>query len=216
MPGGGKRPVRSVRVLVNQVDCGEIILRQGWGSYSIPVPDAVLRSGRNRFVFRFKDRADARKIRRALLIRRLALLFDPHSSDERIEHSRPISFDREGEKISFGVAGTLEIPLRLDDRTDALRLRYRFSSVLGRADVAVMQLREGEVGARDAVAASMSAEKELSGRLRVPLHGRRGAYVLRIRAMPGEPHSRFLIWSLRLTEEGDPTGRRWSVNPLRS
>jgi hypothetical protein len=215
LPGSGKRPVRSVRLTVNQVDCGEVVLHPGWGTYRIELPQRAFRLGENRLVFSFKDRDDARKTRRALLVRALALVLDDDSRGEVPAKSRPIFLDSEAEKIALSVAGTLEIPLRLDDRTDALRMRYRFSSNLGRAEVAVVQMREGDTGAHDAVKASVSADGKLSGSLRIPLHGRRGVYVLRIRATPGEPGSRLLISSLRLTEEGDPTGRPWSANPLR-
>jgi hypothetical protein len=215
LPGGGKRPVRSVHLTVNQVDCGEVTLHSGWGSYRIKLPHGALRSGPNRLVFSFRDRADARKSRRALLVRRLALEFDDDWGGELPEKSRPIVFDGGTERIVLGVAGTLEIPLHLNDRTDALRMRYRFSSNLGRAEVAVVQVRGEDAGVHDAVKTSVSARGKLSGNVRIPLHGRRGAYVLRIRGAPGEPGSRLLISSLRLIEEGDPTGRPWSANPLR-
>jgi hypothetical protein len=178
------------------------------------LPEAALRSGPNKLVFSFKDRAKARKIRRALLIRRITLLSD-HDAEVEIPNTRRLmNLDSEAERIGFNVAGTLEIPLELDDRTDALRMRYRFTSELGRAEVAVLQVGEREIGPGDAVRTAVSAEEELSGNLRIPLHGRRGAYVLRIRARPGEQGSRFLVSALRLTEEGDPTGRPWSANPL--
>jgi hypothetical protein len=216
LPGGGKRPVHSVRVTVNQVDCGEVELRPGLGSYRVALPEAVTRFGPNKLVFSFKDREKARKTRRALLIRRIALFLEHEADLEIPRTSRLMVLGDEGEKIAFNIAGTLDVPLRLDDRTDALRMNYRFTSKLGRAEVAVVQMREGQVGAGDAVRTSVSAEGELTGHLRVPLHGRRGAYVLRIRATPGEPGARLLISALRLTEEGDPTGRPWSENPLRN
>jgi hypothetical protein len=216
LPGGGKHPVRSVRLKVNQVDCGELMLNPGLGSYRIVLPEGAFRFGPNRVVFSFEDRDGSRKNRRALLIRRLALFSDLDSGVENLGKFRPISLGREAEKIALRVAGTLEVPLNLDDRSDALRMRYRFSSDLGRAEVAVVQLNSGGVGVRDAVKTTVSADRELTGHLRISLHGRRGPYVLRLRATPGERGSRLVISSLRLTEEGDPTGRPWSANPLRN
>lgn len=216
LPGGGKRPVRSVRLTVNQVDCGELKLQPRWRSYRIELPQGALRIGANSLVFSFKDRDDARKTRRALLIRRIALFTDHDAAVEIPRSPRLVTLDSKAERIALGVAGTLEIPLHLNDRTDALRMRYRFSSNLGDAEVAVVQIRDGDAVIKDAVKASVSADGKLSGSVRIPLHGRRGAYVLRIRATPGEPGSRLLVSSLRLTEEGDPTGRPWSANPLRN
>jgi hypothetical protein len=216
LPGGGKRPVRSVRITINQVDCGEVKLEPGWGSCRVDLPEEALRIGPNTLAFSFKDRERSRKNRRALLIRRIALIRDRDGGAEIPQGVRLATLDNEAEKIAFNVAGTLDIPLHLDDRTDALRLRYRFSSDLGHAEVAVLQAREGKLGTGDAVRTTVSAEKELSGHLRIPLHGRRGSYVLRVRALPGDPGARLVISDLRLTEEGDPTGRPWSANPLRN
>ena len=104
-------------------------------------------------------------------------------------------------------SGVLEVPLVLEDRSDALQMRYRFSSGIGRAEVKVVQSQSARTGAGDVVSTSVSADLKASGRIRIPLHGRRGAYILRIRAELDVPANRLLISSLRLVEEGDPTRR---------
>ena len=122
----------------------------------------------------------------------------------------------DAERVARRRSGTLEIPLDLDDRTDALHLRYHFWSGVGRAEVAVVQESEGGVGIDASMRASVSANQKTSGRIRIPLHGRRGGFVLRIRADLDSLDARLLISSLRLVEEGDPTRRPWAANSPRN
>ncbi len=90
-------------------------------------------------------------------------------------------------------------------------MRYRFPTGSGRADVVVEQSEDGSLD--DTMRAAMRSDERISGRIRIPLHGRRGPFVIRIRADLEPPGSHLLISSLRLVEEGDPTRRPWAANP---
>jgi len=77
--------------------------------------------------------------------------------------------------------------------------------------VVVEQIENG--GFDDVMRATMRSDEKNSGRIRIPLHGRRGPFVIRIRADLEPSGSQLLISSLRLVEEGDPTRRPWAANP---
>ena len=52
---------------------------------------------------------------------------------------------------------------------------------------------------------ALDAAREPSGRVRVPLHGRRGEFLFRVDAELESSDDVLLITSLRLVEEGDPS-----------
>jgi hypothetical protein len=212
-PAGGKRRVRSVRLRVNEIDCGVAEIAPEWMRYRIVVPESTVRPGSNRVVFQFPDRDSSAKPGRSLLIRKLGWFLDEGVGVEVLDDVRSVSLDLDAERADIRRSGTLEIPVVLDDRTDALQMRYRFSSGAGRADVVVEQSEDGGVGLDNAMKTTVTADDTSVGRIRIPLHGRRGAYVVRIRAYLGPPDAQLLISSLRLVEEGDPTRRPWAANP---
>jgi hypothetical protein len=214
-PASGKRAVRTVGLTVNGIDCGDTAIEKGWQRRRLSLPEGTIRSGRNTFRLVFPARRDAPRVRRALVIRKLGLFFDPEVEVDRIGAPRPVTIDYDSERISMRRAGVLEIPLLLEDRTDALQLRYRFDGG-GRVTVEVSQTEAGQIGGDEALRQSFSADDKPTGRIRIPLHGRRGSYGLRIRAeLPGAD-DRLLISSLRLVEEGDPTQRPWAADPSRN
>lgn len=216
LPAGGKRPVRTVRLTINGIDCGEVMLAPEWRRYRFNLPKGTVRPGFNGIALEFPDRAEATRPRRALLIRRFGLFLDESIGAGALDAVRPVSVDVAAGRVTVRRSGTLEMPLVLDDRTDALQMRYRCSSGVGCAEVAVVQPSEGNAGIGDIVKAPLSADREASGRIRIPLHGRRGDYVLRIHADLDPPDSRLVISSLQLVEEGDPTRRPWAANQPRN
>jgi hypothetical protein len=215
LPARGQHPVRAVTLLVNDRDCGVFSLDPEWGGYWFELPQGIVRSGSNRVTFRFEGGDLTSEPRRMLLVRKLGLFLGTEARDEVDIHARPLVLDADAEKITIRKAGTLEIPLTLDDRTDAVQFRYRFLAGTGRAEVAVVQMGEGAGGVDDGLRASVIAERKDRGRIRVPLHGRRGAYLLRVRAVFDPGDAPLLLSSLRLVEEGDPSRRLWTANPLR-
>jgi hypothetical protein len=204
-----------VRLTVNGIDCGEAAIEQGWQRSRLPLPEGVIRSGDNNFRFEFPERKDARRVRRAVAIRKIGLFLDPEITFDRMDAVTPVTADFESERVSFRRSGVLEIPLLLEDRTDALQLRYRFVGPGGRVTVEASQTATGRTVGDEALRQSVSAAEKPAGRIRIPLHGRRGSYELRIRAELAGADDRLLISSLRLVEEGDPTRRPWAADPSR-
>jgi hypothetical protein len=205
LPASGKRPVSIFHLTINGIDCGSTELAAEWKRYRVVLPEGVVRPGSNNFALRFPDRDPAARVRRALLIRKLGWFFDESVGVEALDRPPPISIDLEADRIKIRRSGILELPIVLDDRTDALQMRYRFSAGAGRADLVVEQ--DGNGGYNDAMGASMRSDDGISGRVRIPLHGRRGAFVIRIRTELERSGAQLLLSSLRLVEEGDPTLR---------
>ena len=210
LPARGKSPVRTVHLKINGIDCGSLELASEWDQYRIVLPEGVVRSGSNRVDFRFPDRDPTARPRRALLIRKLGWFLDASVGVEVLDGPRPVSVDLGAERVTIRQSGILEMPVVLDDRTDALQMRFRFPAGAGRAEVVVEQMENG--GFDDVMRATMRSDERNSGRIRIPLHGRRGPFVIRIRADLEPSGSQLLISSLRLVEEGDPTRRPWAAN----
>jgi hypothetical protein len=214
MPTSGKKPARAVHLDVNGMGCGRVTLEPGWRKYRFDLPEGVTRPGPNRLSFSFSESGQMKRKRRELLVRRFGFFLADDVGVSVLDAARPVSFDFDADRLTIRRSGTFEMPLVLEDRTDALQMRFRFSSGIGRADVEVVQSQSGGRGSDDAVRSSVSADEKASGRIRLSLHGRRGAYVLRIRANLVAPDDRLQISSLQLVEEGDPT-RRPRANPPR-
>jgi len=210
-PASGKNPVRKLYLTINGIDRGSIELEPEWKRYRIVLPEGAVRPGSNRVDLLFPERNTVARPRRALHIRKLGWILDKNVDVEVLDGSRPVSLDLDAERVNIRRSGILEIPVVLDDRTDALQMRFRFSSGTGRADVVMEQSEDGIID--DAIRVAMRPTDKNSGRIRIPLHGRRGPFVIRIRADLEPFGSQLLISSLRLVEEGDPTRRPWAASP---
>ncbi len=209
---GGKRPAQALRVTINGVECGSVDVEPGWRRYVFELPDGAVRGGSNRVVFEFPDRTEAGVTRRALLVRRFGLFFDTASDAEVLDGTRPVVVDVDAERVTIRRSGYFELPLTLDDRTDALQMRFRFPSDKGRAQMVVAKRRERADGTDEIVRLALDAVQKSSGRVRIPLHGRRGDFLFRIDADLDSADDLLLIWSLRLVEEGDPSRRPLARN----
>jgi hypothetical protein len=216
MPPKRNGAARSVRLSVNGADCGGVSLEPGWGRYRFTLPDGCCRAGDNSVVLSFPGAEQREKKRRQILVKRLGWFFDENTEVGALDAAVPVSLDFETERVTIRRSGTLEVPLLLEERTDALQMRYRFSSAVGRADIQVAKSEEQGTVSDVVLRESLTAGDQAPGRVRVPLHGRRGAYILRIRAELAATGDRLLIWSLRLVEEGDPTRRPWATDPARN
>ncbi len=212
-PASGNRAVGTLRLNVNGFDLGVVDLVPGWHRYRFVLPGGAVHPGSNRVILDFPDRDPTERPQRALLIRKIGWFLDDDVGVDVLDGGGPVSLDLSAERVSIRRSGVLEIPIVLDDRTDALQMRYRFRFGSGRADVVVEQSEDRGVGQDHTMRATVSADEKSAGRIRVPLHGRRGAFVVRIRADLGLAGSQLLISSLRLVEEGDPTRRPWAANP---
>ncbi len=207
-PAAGRRPIRSLIVTINGRGCGTVNLTKGWGRYRIFLPENAVRTGNNRIVFELPDANGAPTPRPLLLARRLGLFFDESVGDDAILRKPPVSVDITEGAVSFFASGILEVPFVVDDRTDALNLRYRFRKAGGRAEVVVGR-PQGEGAGRDAdFQRSVSVERKRGGRIRIPLHGRRGEFVLKIRVDLNPQPARLDLTSLRLVKENRSARRR--------
>jgi hypothetical protein len=208
LPAGGKRPIRRLAAKVNGRRCGPVNLVKGWGRYRVVLPETAIRPGRNRIVFEFPDANRARARRRYLLIRRLGFFLDESVGDDAVLRRHPVLVDMVQGAVSFFASGTLEVPFTVDARIDALKLRYRFNQAGGSADVVVRRPQGSGVGHDADFHRSVSADRKRGGRIRVPLHGRRGGFVFRIRVDLNPQPARLNLTSLGLVKENRSTRPR--------
>jgi hypothetical protein len=208
LPAGGKRPIRRLAVKVNGRRFGPVNLAKGWGRYRVVLPKNAIRPGSNRIVFEFPDANRARLRRRYLLVRRLGLFLDESVDDDAVLRRHPVSVDMAEGAVSFFASGTLEVPFTVDARIDALKLRYRFNQAGGRAEVVVGRPQGSGVGRDADFHCSVSADRKLGGRIRIPLHGRRGGFVFNIRVDLNPQPARLNLTSLGLVKEDRPARPR--------
>jgi len=201
LPAGGKRPIRRLAVKVNGRRFGTVNLAKGWGRYGVVLPKNAIRPGSNRFVFEFPDANRARTRRRYLLVRRLGFFLDENVGDDAVLRRNPVSVDMAAGAVSFFASGTLEVPFTVDARIDALKLRYRFIQEGGRAEVVVGRPQGSGVGRDADFHRSVSADQQGGGRIRIPLHGRRGGFVFKIRVDLNPQPARLNLTSLDLVKE---------------
>ena len=206
-PAGGKRPVRSVGVSVNGVDCGPSDLHEGWQQWRVSVPDAALRAGVNRVVFHLPDRASVGRPRRALQLRWIGLRLAAESDKDDPE-SVPVAVDFETQRLELRSPGVFEARFMVDDRVDALRMRYRFRSPGGSGEMTVARPQGGGAGRDAPVRHALVPSAEGVERIRVPLHGRRGDFVFRLRVEPWADQSELDVRSVELVSERHRSGSR--------
>jgi len=120
----------------------------------------------------------------------------------------PLVVDAATGAVSFRTSGILEVPFTVDDRVDALKLRYRFHRAGGSAEVVVGPAGGSGVGRGAEFRRSISSDRKRRGRIRVPLHGRRGSFVLTISVDLNPPAARLDLTSLRLVKESAAAARR--------
>jgi len=197
----GKRRVTVLGLEINGVDCGMVELEEGWRHYRIRLPEEAVRPGTNRILFRLAGQGDKPGPQESLLLRRFGLFVDGEIGDAAMGRLPAVTVDPAAETVFFRATGRLELPFTVDERVDALQFRYRFSSDSGHADVVVSR-PQGTGAGRDAeIRRSLSAAARAKGRVRIPLHGRRGEFVLRISADLDRQPTRLNITTLRLVKE---------------
>jgi hypothetical protein len=201
MPSRGGSPVYRLGVAVNDVNAGSLDLEEGWSTRVLELPPGSVAEGRNTIRFRLLDRPRDARPRRAVLLRRMALLLGteaPRWADLGRE-----ALDIRGERSAVAIrrSGTLRIRFEMDQRVDALVFGYRFAGPPSRARVAVSKLTASESGTPAAVRRELSATAKERGRVRFALHGQRGALELSIETELGSHSSTLELTALRLVEE---------------
>lgn len=207
---GEKNKERRLRISINGTDCGSIARVSGRHQYRVEVPESVLTSGSNRIVFEFSGRGRNAPPRRTLLLRSLGFYRDLKNDIEGGGRSNPVLLNLEDQTITIRSSGVVEVPFSIDGRVDALKMRYRFRSSNGEGRIVVGRPRGSGAGRDADIERLLDAEADPSGRLRIPLHGRRGEFVFRVHADLGSDSARLTISSLELIEEGNPTRRPWA------
>lgn len=204
-PAAGKRPVRSVGVSVNGVDCGISELRQGWQRWRTTVPDGALRAGVNQVIFRVPDRRQALRPRRALQLRLIELRLEEEDVEDR-SSTEPVTVDFGAQRLVLRSPGVFEAQFTVDDRVDALRTKYRFRGPGGSGEITVSRPQGGGIGRDAPVRCALIPSATGVERLRIPLHGRRGEFVFRLQVEPWSDQSRFEIRALELVTERNRSG----------
>jgi hypothetical protein len=202
----GRWRVSKIGVEINGRPFGAVEIEEGWQRYRLPLPEEAVERGVNRIVFRLPERTTATG-RRSILLRRFGLFLDQEVGSRAIERRSAVVVDPVAETAIFRAPGSLEIPFTLDDRVDALQFRYSFASENDHAEIVVCRPQGIGAGHDAEIRRRLSAAARTRGRVRIPLHGRRGEFLLRISAFSEDRSARLNITSLRLIEEGDPTRR---------
>jgi hypothetical protein len=209
----GRWSVATLDLEINGKHSGTLAIEEGWRRYRFPLPEDAIQPGVNRIVFSFPEPTPAATGRRRLLLRRCGLFLDGEVPVEAIERPPAVVVDPEAETVVFRASGSLEVPFTVDDRVDALQFRYRFTSENDRADIVIVRPQGAGAGRDAEFHRWLAADKRKSGRVRIPLHGRRGQFIFRFSADLGRRPARLSITALRLIKEGDPTRRRRADDP---
>ena len=115
--------------------------------------------------------------------------------------SDAIIIDYEKERLSIRRSGTVFIRFTMNDRVDALVLDYRYGGGGGEAAVVLARTQPSEHGMSAGVKDHLSSAERRDGRIRIPLHGHEGDFVLSVEAEIASPTGELLFTSMRLIEE---------------
>ena len=196
---------RSLTVAVNGDACGTMDLENGWNLLALRLPEGTVRAGSNTVVLEISDAATSAETEPGLQVRRVGFFFGEDVSGARLRSRPAVAVDLAAARVRVRASGTLSTSFTVDDRVDALKMRYRFTSGEGHAEITVARPQGGGVG-RDAVMRRRVAAGERAvGGLRFPLHGRRGEFRFVAEVDLGPQPGRFDMNSLRLVSEGAGT-----------
>jgi hypothetical protein len=203
LPSRGASPVYRLGVAVNDVDAGTLDLEKGWSTRVLELPPGCADEGPNSIRFRLLDRPRDAPPRRAVLLKRMALLLDTEAPRWAVLGREALDVHAERSALAIRRSGTLRVRFEMDQRIDALVFRYRFVGPLSRARVAVSEVQAPGAGPPAAVGRELSAAARERGRVRFALHGQRGALELSIETELGSDSSTLQLTALRLIDEDD-------------
>lgn len=202
-PAKGREPASGLEIRVNGRLCGAIDLEPGWKRYRLELGEGVVRAGSNRVAFVMPAGGES-ATRRRLLLRRLGLFFSGDVDINSALRRAPASRDLAKDTVVIRGSGKLELPFVLDGRADALRMRCRFVGGGGRCEVVMARPQGTGAGLDSAVRRQVQFPGGGSTGVRIPVHGRRGEFVLSIDAELDPSPGKLVIRSPRLVRE---TGR---------
>lgn len=191
---------RRIAVRVNGTPCGDLEFGPRWERLVVAVPEGLTMAGENEIVLERADGPDGRPRGRALLVRRLALVLETADAAPLQLARSPVAIGGKGDRIILATSGALELVFHMDERIDALTLRYRFTSRESRARVVVRRPDGVGAGYDSPARRRLDAAEEGSGRVRIPMHGRRGEFLLRVVVEPGRYPQRLDLWPELVTE----------------
>ncbi|MFV2074056.1 MAG: hypothetical protein ACC742_15600, partial [Thermoanaerobaculales bacterium] len=212
LPARGRRPVTKLNVLVNGVDCGSWDLAPKWSWYRLTLPENLVRADGNRITFVSPERAGSGRVRRTLKVRRVALLNGEERDLPALGRSQPVKFDAERVVLTIRRSGWLTVSFTMDERVDALKLRYRFIGGGGHGQVVVARPLGGGPGRDAPLHRVLEVDQARKTTVRIPLHGLVGGFVLTVHVDLDQDSARLVIDELRLVAEAsDP--RNWTAPP---
>ena len=203
MPSRGASPVYRLGVTLNDIDAGTLDLEKGWSTRVLELPPGSTAVGRNSLRFRLLDRPPDAQPRRAVLLRRVALLRGAEAPRWADLGREALDIREQRSALTIRRSGTLRIRFEMDRRIDALVFGYRFVGPPSRAGVAVSKVHSPGAGPSATVRREMSAAAKRRGRMRFALHGQRGTLELSIETELGSNSSTLELTALRLVDEDD-------------
>jgi hypothetical protein len=198
---------QTVAISVNGLRCGAVEFGPEWSWRTMPIPPGVDAGSATALGLEVTTRPQAAVQRRRLLVRRVGLFHDQDVRSAALRGLSSVTLDEASDRLSLGTSGAVEIGFQMDERVDALKLRYRFTSAEGSAEVVVRRPEGGGAGRDAPDRRQLVAADGRTGRLRVPLHGRRGAFVFRVEVDPGPPPARLDLLGVQLVSEQRSSGQ---------
>lgn len=198
----GPAAVRGLGISVNGMPAGGVRVGSEWSVARFRLPRGALVSGRNRVELEVPEGDAGSASRRAVLIRRIGFFRRLQDIGAGRRLPPPVSADRARDTLVLRGSGRLEIDFEMHELVDALIVGYRFDPPQGQLEVVVEQSVEGRRGGGPSVRHLVSAVEQHNGRVRIPLHGRRGHFALSIRAELGSPPSTLVLSPVRFVNEG--------------
>jgi hypothetical protein len=196
----GAADQRRVVLSVNGVDCGELPVDARWSVCTLPLEMVPLSVGRNRIQLRVAD-APTVSDRRQVLVRSAGFFLEPGDVPERLDASPPVAIDTAGSGVTIRRSGALRILFTMHERVDALIVDYRLGSEDARAEFLVKRVPAEPLAVVPQVRYPVSARDQPRGRVRVPLHGRRGDFSFEVEAELGPSNAPLDLKSLELVNE---------------
>ena len=114
---------------------------------------------------------------------------------------QPAEFDAKREVLTVRRSGRLTVPFDVDDRIDALELRCRVVGGEGRGQVIVARPLGAGPGRDAPLRKVLEVDQKRRTRVRVPLHGLAGGFVLTLVVDLDQDSARLVIDELRLVAE---------------
>jgi hypothetical protein len=197
----GPEAVTALDLTINGADIGRVEVGSQWATSSLELVPGVLHEGRNRVQLAVAESDRQAVDRPAVLVRRFGFLHRSASAANGGSLRAPAVVEPDRQAVVLRGSGTLEVEFVMHELVDALIVGYRFNEPRGGCQVVVEQVVAGRSGRGPRVLHTLLADRQQRGRLRIPLHGRRGDFRLSVRADLGRPPAPLVLSPLRFVNE---------------